>query len=177
MTALHGQSLLTSGGRAAVPAHAAPISPDVRRSRTASSWPSSEIAEPSIRWWSVVACMMSIALIKRSLAWSGFERTLKRVRDRAERTDVSSSFSPACVARADRVVAIAAALYPGRALCLERSLVLYNRLRREGAAVELKIGVQATPFAAHAWVTYGGEPVNDSAEHVSHFVVMPDLRT
>ena len=90
---------------------------------------------------------------------------------------MTADFSPTTVVRADRVVALAAALYPGRALCLERSLVLYDRLRREGAAVELRIGVQAMPFAAHAWVTYGGEPVNDSAEHVSHFVVMPDLRS
>jgi Transglutaminase-like superfamily len=141
------------------------------------SWQSSEASEPTVRLWSVVACTVSIALTKRSLAWLGFERTLKRIRDRSERTDIAPDFSPASIAMADRVVAIAAALYPGRALCLERSLVLYDRLRRDGAAVELRIGVQATPFAAHAWVTYGGEPVNDSAEHVSHFIVMPDLRS
>jgi len=121
--------------------------------------------------------MVSIALVSRSLAWSGFAPTLRRIRSRPERAGVATDTSPQIIAMADRVVALAAALYPGRALCLERSLVLYDRLRREGAAVELRIGVQATPFAAHAWVTYGGEPVNDSAEHVSHFVVMPDLRS
>ncbi len=142
-----------------------------------SSWRSSDASEPTVRWWSVVACMVSIALVRRSLAWSGFARTLRRVRDRSERVSITTDSSSHVIAMADRVVALAAALYPGRALCLERSLVLYDRLRREGAAVELRIGVQATPFAAHAWVTYGGEPVNDSAEHVSHFVVMPDLRS
>ena len=138
---------------------------------------SSDELEPAVRWWSVVACMVSIALINRSLAWRGFAWTLKRVRDRTAREGAATNFSPASIAMADRVVALAAALYPGRALCLERSLVLYDRLRREGAAVELRVGVQATPFAAHAWVTFGGEPVNDSAEHVSHFVVMPDFGT
>lgn len=130
---------------------------------------------PAVRWWSVIACMVSIALIKRSLAWRGFARTLQRVRHRSERPGAAIAFSPERIAMDDHVVALAAALYPGRALCLERSLVLYDRLRREGAAVELRVGVQATPFAAHAWVTFGGEPVNDSTEHVSHFVVMPDL--
>jgi len=142
-----------------------------------SSWRPSDANEPAVRWWSVVACMVSIALVRRSLAWSGFARTLRRMRNRSERERITTDSSPANIAMADRVVAIAAALYPGRALCLERSLVLYDRLRREGAAVELRIGVQATPFAAHAWVTYAGEPVNDSAEHVSHFVVMPEPRS
>jgi hypothetical protein len=120
--------------------------------------------------------MVSIALVRRSLAWRGFARTLQRVRDRSDRASIATDSAPSIIARGDRVVALAAALYPGRALCLERSLVLYDRLRRAGAAVELRIGVQATPFAAHAWVTYRGEPVNDSAEHVSHFVVMPEPR-
>jgi hypothetical protein len=149
----------------------------VPRWHVTSSWRSSDASEPTVRWWSVVACMVSIALVRRWLAWSGFARTLRRVRDRSERVRITTDSSLANIAMADRVVALAAALYPGRALCLERSLVLYDRLRREGAAVELRIGVQATPFAAHAWVTYGGEPVNDSAEHVSHFVVMPEPRS
>jgi hypothetical protein len=121
--------------------------------------------------------MVSIALVRWSLASLGFARTLQRIRDRSEGASATTDVSPAIIAMVDRVVAIAAALYPGRALCLERSLVLYDRLRREGAAVELRIGVQATPFAAHAWVTYGGEPVNDSAEHVSHFVVLSELQS
>lgn len=155
----------------------APESMTVPRWHATSSWRPSDASEPVVRWWSVVACMVSIALVRRSLAWLGFAPTLRRVRSRSERAGIATNPSPAIIATVDRVVAIAAALYPGRALCLERSLVLYDRLRREGAAVELRIGVQATPFAAHAWVTYGGEPVNDSAEHVSHFAVMPDLRS
>jgi hypothetical protein len=149
----------------------------VPRWHATSSWRPSDASEPAVRWWSVFVCMVSIARVRRSLVWSGFARTLRRVRSRSERVGVATDPSPAIIAMIDRVVAIAAALYPGRALCLERSLVLYDRLRREGAAVELLIGVQATPFAAHAWVTYAGEPMNDSAEHVSHFVVMPELRS
>jgi hypothetical protein len=159
------------------PDTAVPAPDDVSRVHIRSSEQSSETSQPATRWRSVLACMVSIALVKRSLAWFGFARTLKRVRERSESTGSASEFSPTSIAAADRVVAIAAALYPGRALCLERSLVLYDRLRREGAAVELRIGVQATPFAAHAWVTYRGEPVNDSAEHVSHFVVIPELQS
>jgi hypothetical protein len=177
MIAPRGQAIFTLSDGALIPHAAALPSREIPRPNISPAWQSCATPEPKIRWWSVVACMVSIALIRRSLAWLGFARTLKRVRERSARTSFATDFSPASIAKADRVVAIAAALYPGRALCLERSLVLYERLRREGAAVELRIGVQATPFAAHAWVTYGGEPVNDSAEHVSHFVVIPDLQS
>jgi Transglutaminase-like superfamily len=175
MTVPHGQSFVTPSGRVLIPYAAAPTPHDVTR-HDPSSRRSSEASEPAVRWWSVAACMVSIALVRRSLAWWGFARTLRRIRDRSERASTTTDPAPSIIAMVDRVVALAAALYPGRALCLERSLVLYDRLRREGAAVELRIGVQATPFAAHAWVTYRGEPVNDSAEHVAHFVVMPEPR-
>jgi hypothetical protein len=71
----------------------------------------------------------------------------------------------ACV----RSVALAAAFFPGRALCLERSLTLWYVLRSRGVPVELCLGVQKFPFAAHAWVAYRGTPLNDVPEHVAHF--------
>jgi hypothetical protein len=168
--------MTVSQSQSVVSRAAAPAPHDLSRGLVLSSGQSSEASEPAVRWWSIVACMVSIALVKRSLARWGFARTLQRIRDRSERASLRIDSASSVIARGDRVVALAAALYPWRALCLERSLVLYDRLRREGAAVELRIGVQATPFAAHAWVTYRGEPVNDSAEHVSHFAVMPEPR-
>jgi hypothetical protein len=74
-------------------------------------------------------------------------------------------------------VAMAAAFYPGRALCLERSLTLYYLLRRAGISATLRLGVQPHPFAAHAWVEREGVPLNDVLEHTSHFAALPELPT
>jgi hypothetical protein len=64
---------------------------------------------------------------------------------------------------------MAAALYPGHAACLERSLMLYWHLRRAGVPVAFRMGVQMYPFLAHAWVEHDGVPINDVPEHVRLF--------
>jgi hypothetical protein len=69
---------------------------------------------------------------------------------------------------------MAAAFYPGRAECLERSLVLYYILRRQGVRVRYCHGVQPSPLTAHAWIEYGGEVINDVPEHVKEFSRLPD---
>lgn len=74
----------------------------------------------------------------------------------------------------ERAVAMAGALYPGRALCLEQSLVLYYLLRRQRVAVRYCQGIQPHPFEAHAWVEYEGKPLNDVAEHAKLFTRFPD---
>jgi len=119
---------------------------------------------------SLVACGLRILGVKVLLWLFGFDRTWAIVRARAEpgREDRAPSTSPPYEAIEYRV-ALAAALYPGRALCLERSLVLYHYLRRAGLSIQLRLGVQAYPFAAHAWIEYAGEILNDVPEHVAHF--------
>jgi len=70
-----------------------------------------------------------------------------------------------------RALGAAGALFPLRALCLERSLALLTLLsvkRVPGAA--LQIGVTPYGFAAHAWITYRGEPVNERPDNVKEFV-------
>jgi hypothetical protein len=57
----------------------------------------------------------------------------------------------------------AAAWYPKRALCLQRSCVLTCLLRRSGVAAELVLGARVLPFYAHAWVEVDGEVVGDRA--------------
>ena len=50
---------------------------------------------------------------------------------------------------------------PWTSSCLTRSLVLYAMLRQHGHRPALHVGVEgdARAFAAHAWVTLGGRPV------------------
>ena len=117
---------------------------------------------------SVPGSMLLIALLKLALGVAGFERTWRCIRRRAERVPISSG-DEADVAPTEQAVALAAALYPGRAQCLERSLLLYWHLRRAGVPVRYRMGVQRYPFMAHAWIELDGEPINDVPEHVRRF--------
>jgi hypothetical protein len=127
---------------------------------------------------SVLACSFRILLVKLQLRLLGFDRTWAIVRRRAEpRRDGASvpaleDLAPSPQLGHEAVeyrVALASALYPGRALCLERSLVLYHYLRRARVPVQFRLGVQPYPFAAHAWVERDGVPINDVPEHVAYF--------
>lgn len=66
-------------------------------------------------------------------------------------------------------VAMAGALFPGRARCLEQSLALTRLLRLRGIPAELRFGVRPHPFAAHAWVEVEGEPLLEDRERLSTF--------
>jgi hypothetical protein len=54
---------------------------------------------------------------------------------------------------------------PWTSSCLTRSLVLYAMLRQHGFRPRLHVGVAGTAlrFDAHAWVTLGGQPVEQPA--------------
>lgn len=45
--------------------------------------------------------------------------------------------------------------------CLQRSAAAACLLRRHGVSAQLVIGIQQTPFRAHAWVEVEGHVVND----------------
>ncbi len=54
---------------------------------------------------------------------------------------------------------------PWMSSCLTRSLVLYAMLRQHGHRPRLHVGVagDSHAFAAHAWVTLGGRPLEQPA--------------
>jgi hypothetical protein len=108
---------------------------------------------------SVLACMVTLAVVDLHAKLRGLRRTLQLVSGARATTD---SLSPDLVAETARRVSVAAAFYPRRALCLEQSLALYVLLRRRGVNAQLRLGVQPRPFFAHAWVEVDGVPV---AEH------------
>ena len=123
-----------------------------------------KIAPPSLVW-----TMLALALLKASLAVAGFGRTWRWMRRHAERAPFSEEHDHTLVTRVEYAVALGAALYPGRAACLERSLLLHWYLRRAGVPVRFRMGVQMYPFLAHAWVEHRGQPINDVPEHVRLF--------
>jgi hypothetical protein len=118
---------------------------------------------------SVGGTMLRLAVLKAALATAGFGRTWRWIRAKAQRAPERRVVDTALVARTEYAVAMAAALYPGHAACLERSLMLYWHLRRAGVVVTYRMGVQMYPFLAHAWVEYDGVPINDVPEHVRLF--------
>lgn len=118
---------------------------------------------------SVAGIMLLVALLKLALVVAGFERIWRWIREHAQRAPLRGDVDPVLVTKTEYAVAMAAALYPGRAQCLERSLLLYWYLRRRGVAVRYRMGVQMYPFMAHAWIEWHGQPINDVPEHVKRF--------
>ncbi|HKT07976.1 MAG TPA: lasso peptide biosynthesis B2 protein [Gemmatimonadaceae bacterium] len=119
--------------------------------------------------------MMTLSLVRLSLVLFGLGRTVRLI-SRLDRRRLAGTPCDAASARSiEASVAKAAALFPGRALCLEQSLTLYALLRRSSVSARLRLGVQPYPFAAHAWVEADGEPLNDIAEHVAFYVPLEDL--
>jgi hypothetical protein len=111
---------------------------------------------PGIAW-----CLAQLVLVKLSLRVFGFGRTLARYAEPAGPVRLALTVDDPLVDQIASRVAAAAALYPGRARCLEQSLTLQRELRRCGADSRLRFGVHPYPFAAHAWVEIRGRPVNE----------------
>jgi len=122
-----------------------------------------------VRVPSILRCGLLILAVKLTLWLRGFGPTTRWIRSRVAAVPTRAMGDSSVVKTMEYAVATAGALYPGRALCLEQSLVLYYLLRRQGVPVTFVMGVQPYPFIAHAWVEYCGHPVNDVVEHVKRF--------
>ena len=123
---------------------------------------------------SVGRCVLALLVVRASLKARGFGPTVAWARRRGARIS-GGGLAAHEVERAAYHVAVAAAFFPGRAVCLEQSLSLYLLLRARGVAAELRIGVQVYPFYAHAWVELDGEPVNEDREIVAKFRTLPEM--
>jgi hypothetical protein len=117
-------------------------------------------------------CFLAVALTRASLKLAGFRRTTGWAqRLSGGRTAAAGDRDQA--EQVARKIAIAAAFFPGRAICLEQSIALFVLLRRQGLAAALRIGVQPYPFKAHAWVEVNGEPIYENADELVKFVAFP----
>jgi hypothetical protein len=124
-----------------------------------------------------VSYVLAVAVVRAHLRVFGFRRTLRRARavasgsPRPHRTDAVEVATEIA-----RRVESAAAVFPGRARCLEQSLCVYLLLGRRGIPAELRIGARALPFAAHAWVEVDGQSVNTEPEFLASFQAFPEIR-
>jgi len=128
----------------------------------------------TIRIPSVLRCTGLILLFKISLRYRGYSRTINWIRDKVAEVPPRPDTCDDEVKRTEYRVALAGALYPGRARCLEQSLTLYYLLRRQGVRVTYRQGVQPYPFQAHAWIEYRNQVVNDVPEHAAFYAPFPD---
>lgn len=123
---------------------------------------------------SIGRCALALLAVRARLKLRGFGPTVAWARRLGSRA-AGAGLAPDQVERTAYHVAVAAAFFPGRAVCLEQSLALYLLLRRRGVPAELRLGVQVYPFYAHAWVELHGEPVNEDRETVETFRALPEV--
>jgi hypothetical protein len=99
-----------------------------------------------------------------------FEELYVRVRKCPIRKAI---FGPNVVARICSAIDHASIWYSKPILCLQRSAATACLLKRHGIPAEMVIGVQTTPFKAHAWVEVEGRVVSDKP-YVSAFYAVLD---
>lgn len=80
------------------------------------------------------------------------------------------------LARIATLIRMAGNRVPVASTCLTRSLLLGWWLRRRGVRGELRIGVRLSggKFEAHAWLEYGGRPLNDSDDIAMAFAAFDE---
>lgn len=121
----------------------------------------------------LVSCAVTLVLVTLSLRVLGFRASYGLARRIGRRYERASDATWDTVVAAARGVSMAAAFYPGRALCLEQSLALFVCLRRVGVPVDLRVGVQPFPFTAHAWIEFQGQPVAENVDTLHGLVRLP----
>lgn len=122
-------------------------------------------------WFATAFAAVTVARL--SLRFLGFRRTMRAARWYGHR--VAGRPARGAPERMARGIAVAAAFFPGRAICLEQSVALYLLLRRWGHDdAALRVGVQPYPFLAHAWVELAGRPLLENDDDMVKFVAFPE---
>ena len=103
----------------------------------------------------MVSCGVLIVGIKVGLRVAGFARTLQWIHWRTDHLPRWRTGPPPAIDPVAHAVALAAALYPGRARCLEQSLLLYYLLRRRGIEAHFRLGVQPHPLGPRVGLEWG----------------------
>lgn len=131
------------------------------------------------RWWLSVAQSAALLPLVRILLWTrGYRRTMRLLstRVKAPTVAVDQGHVPDAVAEIASATTTVARLTPFRSRCLARSITIWLLCRRRGHDNEVLIGVAAPEggrLPAHAWVEYGGVPLNDTADVRERYHVIP----
>lgn len=115
---------------------------------------------------------VTLCVARLRLRVAGVGRTLAWATPHTAPAEGAGAGSVEEAIRCARTVALAGALFPGRARCLEQSLTLSRLLRARGIPAELRFGIRPHPFAAHAWVEVEGHPLLEDPERLATFQPM-----
>ena len=139
--------------------------------------------EPNARGLFLRAAAL-LPLVSFSLRLRGFRSTQASLQKRIGRAvssgcDTSDPSDPARGAHAAltaRMVRSAALRNLGSATCLEKSLVLWWLLGRQGIDSSVRIGARKTgqKFEAHAWVECDGVVLNEPEETHKHYAAFDE---
>ena len=123
--------------------------------------------------------LQAILTARALIRWFGFARGYAHAVAVAERFPAGRASPDAMpVARATEAFLAAEYVVPsllGHDDCLSRSLALFRFLRCAGLPVVHRIGVRATPFAAHAWVTLDGASLLEESARQRSFIPIATL--
>jgi hypothetical protein len=129
-------------------------------------------------WWVSVAQAMLLLPLVRLMLWArGYRRTMRLVSGQtSDPTGVDGPAEiPTEVAEIASAVTAVARLVPFRSRCLARSITIGWLSRRHGHTVDVLIGVappEGTQLPAHAWAEYRGNPLNDTADVRTRYIVI-----
>jgi transglutaminase superfamily protein len=138
------------------------------------------VLEPSARGLFLRAAAL-LAVVALSLRLRGFRSTQASLQKRMGGA-VSGGRDPSAPANAERtaltarMVRSAAFRSFGTATCLEKSLVLWWLLGRQGIGSSVRIGTRKSgqKFEAHAWVECDGVALNEPEEPHTHYAVFDE---
>jgi transglutaminase superfamily protein len=105
----------------------------------------------------VLRALLLLVSLDIRLAFRGFPALHKTV----ENTSVHVVRRHPDLTTICHAVDLACVFYFKRVLCLQRSAATAILLRKKGIAADMVIGVQPSPFRAHAWVEVSSRIVND----------------
>jgi hypothetical protein len=122
--------------------------------------------------------VLLLPLLAASLRLRGFQATkrwLQKYPGHPKET-TSASASETIVKLTARMVLAADRFAPTHSTCLERSLVLWWLLGRQGIGSQLRIGVRkdGPRFAAHAWVEREGIAIGESETPHLHYAAFAE---
>jgi hypothetical protein len=129
--------------------------------------PASAAPVPSVGY-----CLLVLMVISVAAKVLTFRRVWRLAQRRAKNRGVSECPNE-WLDEAAKQITLAATLSPVRARCLEQSLCLIWCARNAGIDAYLRLGVQPSPFMAHAWVEYRGTPVNETPERLEFYRPFP----
>jgi Transglutaminase-like superfamily len=117
--------------------------------------------------------------IRVTLRLRGYKKTqgwLQEKLNRQNQTAPPVGIQSECVEMTCRMVRAAEHYAPGRATCLEESLLLWYLLRSQDISATVRIGVrkEGTKFEAHAWVEREGVALNQRDEQHRHYAPFAD---